>query len=284
MRSRSVPRTRAVTPAVIRRVEAMAVRGTERHWELIPRELAARLRPAVRHVGDGLLTLLPKSDSLRMNRVIGLGHRGVARRAMIDEIIGHYRSAGLRRFSFLVSPGPQTAEITAWLGERSFEPHGGYTLLIRDARIPVRRPKSAARLRVARARGGDRLSVVRIAEECFGTPRGRRSWALAAIGATGYEHYLAWVGRTPVAMGTLQVDGDLAWLGGGATLPRWRRIGAHGALIAARLARAARLGSRWVWVQTNLPGRGQRDASRRNLVRLGFVQACLKPSFVWRVR
>ena len=284
MATRAVRRAHPVTPAVIRRVEAVAVRGTERHWKLIPPELATRLRPIVERVGDGLLTLLPKSNSLRMNRVIGLGHRGLARRAMIDEIIARYRGAGLRRFSFLLSPGPQAAEITAWLRERDFEPHGGYTLLIRDARIPVSRPKRAARLRIARARRGDRLSVVRIIEECFATPRSRRSWSLAAVGTPGYEHYLAYVGRTSVAVGTLQVEGALAWLGGGATLPRWRRIGAHGALIAVRLARAARLGSRWVWVQTNLPSRGQRDASRRNLVRLGFEQASLKPSFVWKAR
>src|SRR5262245_44370007 len=286
MQSRAVlrARARAVTPAVNRRVEAMAVRGTEQHWKLVPQELAVKLRPAVERVGDGLLTLLPKSDSLRMNRVIGLGHRGLARESMIDEIVARYRSAGLRRFSFLMSPGPQAAEIAAWVGERGFEPHGGYTLLVRDARIPVSRPRSAARLRVARSRSDDRLTVVRIIEEVFGAPRSRRSWALAAIGSPGYEHYIAWVDRTPVAVGTLQVEGDMAWLGGGATLPRWRRAGAHGALIAARLARAARLGSRWVWVQTNLPGRGQRDASRRNLVRMGFEQASLKPSFVWKAR
>jgi hypothetical protein len=271
------------TPAVIRRVEAMAVRGTERHWKLIPDELAARLRPRVERVGDGLLTQLPRSDSLRMNRVIGVGHRGDAQATWIDEIVERYRGARLRRFSFLLSPGPQAEAITSWLAARGFEPHGGYTLLLRDARRPPPRSRPTG-LRVARARRSDRETVVRIIEECFGSPRSRRSWTMASVGAPGYEHYLAFVGRTAVAVGTLQVEGDMAWLGGGATSTRWRRRGAHGALIAARLARAARLGCRWVWVQTNLPGRGQRDASRRNLLRLGFEQACLKPSFVWTSR
>src|SRR5262249_29537146 len=214
---------------------------------------------------------LPKSDALRMNRVIGLGHRAAASEAMIDEIIERYRSARLRRFSFLLSAGPQSDAIATWLGERGFEPHGGYTLLIRDARLPVP-PRVASRVRVARARREDRLMVVSIMEEVFGSPASRRSWSLASIGAPGYEHFLAHVGKSAVAAGTLQVEGDVAWLGGGATLTPWRRIGAHGALIAARLERAARLGCRWIWVQTNLPGRGHRDASRRNLVRLGFQQ------------
>jgi len=282
-RSRRSIQAGAVTPALIRRVEAMAVRGTERHWTLIPGELAVKLRPRVERVGDALLTMLPKSDSLRMNRVVGLGHRGGASESMIDEIIARYRSARLRRFSFLLSSGPQREAITSWLGARGFEAHGGYTLLIRDARVPLP-PRAESRVRVVRARRQDRLAVVEIIEEVFASPKSRRTWSLATVGAPGYEHYLAYVGKTAVAAGTLQVEGDVAWLGGGATLTRWRRIGAHGALIAARLERAARLGCRWVWVQTNLPGRGHRDASRRNLVRLGFQQASLKPSFVWKAR
>jgi hypothetical protein len=272
-----------VTPALIRRVEAMAVRGTERHWTMIPDDLVAKLRPRVERVGDALLTMLPRSDSLRMNRVVGLGHRGGASEDMIDEIIARYRSARLKRFSLLMSPGPQREAIISWLGARGFESHGGYTLLIRDARVPVP-GRAESRVRIARARRDDRLTVVEIIEEVFASPRSRRGWSLATVGATGYEHYLAYVGTKAVAVGTLQVEGDVAWLGGGATLTRWRRIGAHGALITARLERAARLGCRWVWVQTNLPGRGHGDASRRNLVRLGFEQASLKPRFVWNAR
>src|SRR5215468_10192846 len=161
MRPRAVARPRVATPALIRRVEAMAVRGTERHWGLIPDELAAKLRPRVERVGDALLTMLPKSDSLRMNRVIGLGHRGAAHEAMIDEIIERYRNAGIRRFSFLLSAGSQSDAISAWLGERGFEPHGGYTLLIRDARMPVPQ-RSASRVRVARAQRSDGPTVVSI--------------------------------------------------------------------------------------------------------------------------
>lgn len=86
---------------------------------------------------------------------------------------------------------------------------------------------------------------------------------------------------SPVAVGALRIEGDLAWFGGTATLPRWRHRGAHTAVIGARLRRAARAGCRWVWVETAAPARGRPDGSRRNLLRMGFEQVCLRPTFVW---
>ena len=72
---------------LLRQIEAMGVRATEQHWALIPPALAKRLRPRVGRVGDALLTSVATSDSLRMNRVIGLGSRGCATEAKIDEIV-----------------------------------------------------------------------------------------------------------------------------------------------------------------------------------------------------
>lgn len=266
--------------ALLRKVEAMGVRATEAHWKLVPPDLAKRSRVA--HVGDGLLTVLEGSDSLRMNRVIGLGHRGRASETMIDEIVGRYRASKIQRFSLLLSPGPQAATLTRWLLRRRFTRKRGITLLVRECRKPV--PRLSSKVRVVRAARGNHAAVVRIHEECFGMPASQRSWGLAAAAAPGNEHLLAYVGKTPVAVGTLRIDGDLAWLGGGATRPRWRRLGAHGALIVARLRRAARRGCRWSWVETMTPVRGRPDGSRRNMIRLGFEEVCVKPTFVWHAR
>lgn len=264
----------------LRGAEAMNVAATEEHWALMPADLAKRLRPRVTRVGDGLLTLAAGSDALRMNRVIGLGHRGAAQEAMIDEIIAIYRAAKLRRFSLMLSPGPQAERITGWLGARGFRPQGGLAMLARDARTPV--PASKSELRVKRAHRASAPVVVTIQERCFGFPASRRNWSLAAATTTSYERYLAYVGATPVAVGALRIDRDLAWLGGAGTLTRWRRRGAQSALIVARLRRAARRGCRWAWVETIAPAPGRPAGSWRNLQRLGFEEVCIKPIFVWR--
>lgn len=270
--------TAAPGPRILRVAEAMNVAATEEHWALMPADLAMRLRPRVSRVGDGLLTLAAGSEALRMNRVIGLGHRGRAEEAMIDEIIAIYRAAKLRRFSVMLSPGPQEKQITGWLLARGFKRHGGHSMLARDCRKPV--PRVASDVRVARAKREHGPLIVAIHERCFGMPASRRSWSLAAARSPQYEQYLAFV-KTAVAVGSLRIEGSVAWLGGGATLTRWRRHGAHGTLIAARLRRAARRGCRWAWVETVAPVPGRPAGSRRNLLRFGFEEICVKPTFVW---
>lgn len=271
------PRTLA---SLLRRVEAMSVRKVEQHWAYVPADLAKRLRAAVTRVGDGFLTRLATSDSLRMNRVSGFGHLGGAEARHVDEIVAWYRAARVARFSLELGPGPQMEAIIAWLLERGFEESGGAVLLLRDCRKPV--PRAPAGVRVARARPHQLPMAVNILETCFGSPASRRSWSLAAAHDEGLEQYLAYVGETPAAVGVLRVEDGLGWMGGGATLTRWRGRGAHSALILARLRRAARAGCRWTWVETAAPAPGRPDISRRNLLRFGFEQICHKPRFVWR--
>ena len=273
---------RSADASVLRRIEAMAIRSTERFWTRIPPPVAKRLRPRVARVGDAFLTLAAGSDALRMNRVIGFGHQGLAREPMIDEIIAFYRAARLRRFSVMLSGGIGTDRISTWLLARGFQRRGGHSLLVRDARESVPGVRSA--VRVARAKRADADTIISIHQRCFALPDSRREWSRMVLEDSGLEQYLAWAGATPVAVGALRIDSDLAWLGGGATLTRWRRHGAHGALIAARLRRAARRGCRWAWVETAMPAPGRPDGSRRNLLRAGFVETWHKPVFVWSER
>jgi GNAT superfamily N-acetyltransferase len=268
-----------LTPDLLLEIEAMSIRSAAAHWSLIPDELALSARPQVLRVGDALLTVMPKSDALRMNRVTGLGHLGMASEAVIEEIVARYRAARVKRFSVLLRPGVQAPAIESWLARRGFRAHGGHLLLVRDSRLPSPRPATA--LRVQRASRQQRETVVRVLAESFPLPPSRRAWAVAAAGAAGLEHYLAWSGRIPVAVAALHMDHGLAWLGGAATRTRWRRQGGQSALIAARLARAARAGCRWAWSETAAPARGRPDGSRRNLTRLGFVEAGLEPIWVW---
>ena len=260
----------------------MGMRGAERHWASIPPALVKRLRPRVGRVGDALLTLSETSDSLRLNRVVGFGCEGRARAGMVDEIVAFYRASKRRRFSLQLGPGPQAATISRWLLARGFRRHGGLSLLVRAGAKPV--SPVPAGVRVVRAGAGQARVILAIHERVFAIAPSRRDWTLAALAADDSEHYLAYVGRTPVWSGTLRIDGKLAWLCGGATLTRWRRCGVHGGLIAARLRRAALRGCRWIWVETAEPVRGRPAGSRRNLIRMGFEPAAIKPIFVWSGR
>ncbi len=267
---------------LLRGIDAMGVRSTAAHWSLAPPDLARRLRVRVLRVGDALMTIAGASDALRMNRVLGFGHRGRARPAMVDEMIAAARAAKLCRFALMLGPGPQAARIERWLTARGFTRDRGLSLLMRDARLPVPRARQGPRVR--RARRADAEAILDIHESAFGNPRSRRAWGRATLLAGGSEHYLATIDGEIAAVGAVRMDGRLAWLGSGATRTRFRRHGAHAALIAARLRRARRAGCRWVWVETSPPEPGRPDGSRRNLLRAGFQPVCERPRFVWHAR
>jgi hypothetical protein len=268
--------------SVLRRIEAMGVTATRRHWSFIPAKLAHRARTQVFRAGDGLATLITTSDSLRMNRVIGFGHRGAATAAHVAALIERYRAAGVKRFTVELGPSPQVAEIRAWLTGMGFQRHGGHVLLARSFREVV--PAPGRGVSVTRARGRDLAHVIAILGESFAVPASRRQWSLTSARRGDGEHYLAFVGAHPAGVGALRIERDLAWLGAGATRTRWRRRGVHGAIIATRLRRAAALGCRWAWTETAAPRPGRPGGSRRNLMRFGFVDVCVKPIFLWQGR
>src|SRR5690242_5549002 len=266
---------------LVSRIEAMRVEMRARHWACVPADLAARARPRVARLGDALATCLGGSDALQVNRVIGFGHRGGASEARLEEIVSFYRAAGAARFGLELGPGPQAAAIARWLEARGCVRRPGYLMLAREVRPPG--PPIPPGVRVRRARGAELATVVDLFGSVFPQPPSRRAWALASVRRHG-EHFLARVGGAPAGAGTLQVHGALAALAGGATLTRWRRHGAHAAVIAARLRRAARLGCRWAWSETSTPRPGRPGGSRRNLLRLGFRELGVKPLYVWRVK
>jgi len=260
----------------------MGVEGRERHWAALPEELARRLRPRVRKFGGGIATLMERSDALRVNRVIGVGHRERVNASLLDEIVEFFTASRIRRFGFELGPGSQYDAIARWLAERGFSRHAGYSLLVRDLSEPV--THRANGVRAVKAARSDLGTSVDLAERIFSVPASRRSWALAAARAGHVQHFLAYVGDQPAAVGALLVVEDLAWLGGGGTLTRFRHRGAHAALVAARLRHAARLGCRWAWSETIAPQPGRPQGSRRNLMRLRFQEVFVKPSFVWGER
>lgn len=81
----------------------------------------------------------------------------------------------------------------------------------------------------------------------------------------GMHRFMASAGEEAIAGAAMSVSGGVAWLAGDATLPAARNRGAQGALLRARLLRAAELGCELA-AATVLPGSG----SHRNYERAGF--------------
>ena len=86
--------------------------------------------------------------------------------------------------------------------------------------------------------------------------------------ADDHERWLCWLGDEPIGGANLAWADGVAFLGGSGVRPAFRRRGAQGALIRARLDRARALGCDLVCSNTQ-PG----TASRRNMERHGFSVA-----------
>lgn len=267
---------------IMSRIAAMGVRDTERFWSLMPADLAKRCRAQTARIADSFATFMPTSDALRMNRVIGLGHRRRVEACTIDDLVERYRAAKVKRFCVMAGPGLHAAALRRLLVARGFVRQHGLALLLRDGHVPVARV--ATTLRVVRESHAMHRAALEILQESFPMPASRIAWSVAARLSDGDENFVALDGARPVAAASLRVDGDLAWLGGAATRTRWRRRGAQGALIATRLRRAVQLGCRWAWCETAEPAHRRPDISRRNLLRHGFVQVGVTPRYVWQER
>ena len=79
------------------------------------------------------------------------------------------------------------------------------------------------------------------------------------------QTFLAHLDGRAVGCGSMQIVDGVAWLGGAATLPEFRRRGVQAALVAHRLRLAAALGCELAAVTALSHG-----PSARNIVRLGF--------------
>ena len=77
--------------------------------------------------------------------------------------------------------------------------------------------------------------------------------------------FLAFLDDEAVGCGSMQVVDDVAWLGGAATVPAFRKRGVQAALVAYRLQLASELGCELAAVTALSNG-----PSARNIARLGF--------------
>lgn len=269
------------TSEITRIAETIEIRMNEAFWAALPPGLEQKRKMQLHCVGGALVSVTPKSTSLQRNRVLGLGVRDGASEEMVDQIMDLYRAARVTRFSFHLSPGPQSDEVTAWIKRRGFRLHHRYAKLLRDTSPPQPAETSLAVKRISKT---EARSFATVLGEIFAGPEEGDSWMAATVGRPGFSHYLAWDGERPVAAAMVYVEGQAAWMGPAATLTAYRRRGAHAALITARLRRAASLGAKWVACATLEPLPRRPAGSYRNLLKQGFDLLYLRPIWVWERR
>jgi hypothetical protein len=241
-------------------------------------ELLAEYGGASWHeVGGATAGFFEKLPHPFFNRVIGLGLHQPATEVMIDELMGLY-GRGHIPFMISVSPAAQPAQLTDWLLERGFRHSSNWAKVIRGTNPP---PKIETELHIEQVDETTAGQYAAVVQTGFQMP----AWT-----ATLYEHmaklsnvysYIAYAGDVPAGVGTLLVSGEWGALFNAATLPKYRRRGAQGAIMARRIRDGISLGCRWFTTETGEDTPNAPNPSYHNMIRTGFQLAYLRPNYLY---
>jgi GNAT superfamily N-acetyltransferase len=198
---------------------------------------------------------------------LAMGLRGPVTADQLDAIEAHLRpsGAGPRQLEVCPFADPGLFALLAGRGYRVNEWQLVWTRPVPNAPEPPPPPD----LVVRRVERGEEELYCRVVLEGFletpNVPDSAIALMLPAAFAEGYELYLALSGDEPIGGASLCVSDGVAFVNGSGVRPAFRRRGAQGALIRARLDRARALGCSMACSNTQ-PG----TASRRNMERHGF--------------
>ncbi len=225
--------------------------------------------------GAACVTVGALSTVTMLNRVTGLGLRKPASEEALVEIERFYEDRGLRH-AIALSPDAEPPELRDWLAARRYEPGYAWAKFRRGVDDV---PEVETELDVRLAGPKDGPAFADVVRRAYGMPDVLAGWLAAIPGVQGWSCYLSWAGDQPAGAGALFVGGDRGWLGFAGTVPEHRRKGSQGAIMAARIRRAAELGVTTLATETGELVSDRPSSSYRNILRFGFEQLYVRPNY-----
>ena len=251
-----------VDAALVRRLEATAATASLDQIvalrSLDPHSAADGIR-----FGDGALVAM--GSGRYVNRAIGVTLSELSA-GDVDASEQFFVGRGLAPMIELSSWAPATT--LAEVSRRRYEPCWFRSFF---ALVPTAAPaEHSTGVRIERVGGDDLTRWLDVFNTGFEADHGAALVANDEIGRASFlvpdsQTFLAHLDGRAVGCGSVQIVDGVAWLGGAATLPEFRRRGVQAALVAHRLRLAASLGCELAAVTALSNG-----PSARNIVRLGF--------------
>lgn len=240
----------------------------------------ARLGAAPRWFGDAFAGALAHIDILAFNRVTGLGMEQKITVDQLDDIIAHYRKAGVRRFFVQLSPNALPPEAGEIIESKGFQLYNHWAKLYRPLREAV--PPLRSNLRITEVKDYEGDEYGRLLCRAFQWPETLVPLFAQTIGWPGYQQYFVREGKTVIAAGALYQCQDIACLAIAGTLPEHRGKGAQRLLLNHRVREAYRSGCRHLIGETaeNRPDRPV--TSYRNMQRAGMQLVYLRPNYLYQ--
>ena len=239
----------------------------------VPADVAAQIGAGSQRVGEALCGVLRGApQATELNRVAALGLAAPATDADLDAVAAFYGDAP---HAVSLAPEAEPADLAARLAARGYEPGYPWVKFVRDADPDASAPTE---LRIEQVGANGAWHFASVVAGGFGMPPAMARWLAHLPGRPGWICLVAYDGDAPVGGGALLIDGETGWLGLGATLPEARGRGAQSAILAERIALAARAGCRTVTTETGAREPGRPERSYRNILRAGFAEAYVRPN------
>lgn len=229
-------------------------------------------------LGSGWAVMTSAVDILAFNRVIAVGVEERADDSQLGSILERFREGGIPRFFFQLAPQAKPEDLAARLAARGFERYNNWVKLYRTVDDP---PEIETDLRIEQI--GRQHADIFAAVLCraFEWPGELRPMVSSLVGEAGWVHYLAFDGDLPAATAAMYLRDEWCWMDFASTAVEYRGQRAQSALITRRLRDAADLGCRHVVVETAEDRPDKPAISCRNLQRLGFQIAYLRPNWLY---
>jgi hypothetical protein len=229
-------------------------------------------------IGSGWAVMTPTVDILAFNRVIAVGVGEPADDTRLDGIVETFREGGIPRFFFQLAPQAGPQDLAERLAARGFELYNNWVKLYRTVDNP---PKIETDLRIEQIGREQAELFANVLCHAFEWPAKLRPMIGSLVGEPGWVHYLAFDGDRPAATAAMYVREEWCWIDFASTAVEYRGRRAQSALIARRLRDAAELGCRHVIVETAEDRPDKPAISCRNVQRLGFQIAYLRPNWLY---
>jgi hypothetical protein len=241
-----------------------------------PPDFAASVGLEAHELGRALMLMARRAPTFQFNWLSGAGLDGADADA-IPAAAARFRDAGQRKFFIQIPPSPNTGRLEAQARAAGLAPHPlAWTKFERETRDP---PRVEATLTIHEVGAAQRDLFAATVVAGYGLPTAMTTWLREIVGRPGWSCYVCFADDEPAGAGALFVDEDAAWLGVGATKPAFRRRGGQSALIARRLADAARRGARFAVTEAAVAQPGEPAPSRRNILAAGFRAAYVRPNW-----
>ncbi|MFN8121580.1 MAG: hypothetical protein U0237_04030 [Thermoleophilia bacterium] len=213
-----------------------------------------------------------------LNRVTGAGLQPLDAAALAEAVGLLHRNGCVCQVS-LRDDAPGAAETAAWLTRRGFrEGYAWMRFVLPGGAGP---PPVPGGLTARVCAPGDAAAYGDAFATGYELPPAFAGVAAGLVGRPGWTCVIAETPEgLPAGTGAMRVDGGVAWLGMGATVPAARGRGAQRAVLAARIRGARGLGARLIVTETGERSPGMPDASYRNILRAGFAEAGLRRNLV----